>query len=159
MHPQAGTALTAEEKQDESLISRPYIDELARMNQDGVEKARKERKSRRDYIRISCYLHKKFPYARCDVNAIPAKEFPTIARKARNYCLIRTAGASLWSLASTVGLTTSLAYTVIALSANSSMFLIGLGIAGLSATSLVYAIKRIVKFIKILTGNDRYRHY
>lgn len=156
MYPDAPRAVSAPAVENESLVTAPFLDLLARSNQEQLEKTRANNKKERDTRRISCYIHQKFPYANSD-KAIPPKEFPAIAKRARNYYLTRTAGASLWALASTGGIFKGFSYMILVWPPTVGLFFGGLGIAALAATSLVFAIRKTVRFYRILTGKER--HY
>lgn len=140
-------------KENESLIKEPYLDSLIKANKNALENARLENKKRIDNYRVRSYLRRKFPHAESDISLIPPKEFPAIAKMARNYYLARTAGASLWALTSVGGIFKGLAYIGIGWSSESySIFFGGVGVTALAITSLIFAIKKTNSIAKMLAG-------
>lgn len=148
-------------KEDESLIKEPYLDSLIKINQEGLKKARAGRKRERDNARVDLYLRQKFPYAKSDSSAIPEKEFPIIAKRAKNFYVLKTALPSLWALASFGGISHGIVGMASASSAQSSLglFFVGFGIFIISAISLGLAVKKTIKIGKILFGYSYYRRW
>lgn len=145
--------------EDESLIKEPYLDSLIKINQEGLRKARAGRKRERDSARIYSYLRQKFPYAKPDSSAIPEKEFPIIARKAKNFYVLKTALPSLWALASFGGVSQGILWMVAGVTVSAGLFFGGFGVSLISGLSLVLAIKKTVQIGKILFGCDYYHRW
>lgn len=152
--------MASKTRDDESLVVAPYLDSLTVINQEGLREARAERKKTCDARRVRNYLCRKFPYADPDVDKIPIKEFPGIAKRAKNYFLVRTAGASLCVLASVGGITYSIVMIISAIHQESVGLLFeGLGIATLALVSLSFAGLVTNNFFRLFTGKQKRRGY